>query len=267
MIWLPWNTSKRSEEVAWDQFGLLLFLFWIIYWSWSTYLVYPLRLLVVFMHETSHALAVAATGGHIHRIQIDAAESGVCVYSGGNGLLILNAGYLGSLCWGGIILMVGSRAGQGRLVSSLLGVGMMVIGVHWVRPVLSFGMVFTLLTGALLILSGWRFPTAINDVILRIIGLTSCMYAVLDIKSDVLDHPTLPSDAALLARLTGLPTLFWGAVWIVVAVASSFAFVMLAVQGASSRGADAVGAHLLDSGPRKTQSRWYSGHCGLLLAH
>ena len=53
-----------------------------------------------------------------------------------------------------------------------------------------------------------------------VLGLTSCLYAVLDIKSDVLDRPGLPSDAAMLTELTGLPTLFWGVLWITLALAA-----------------------------------------------
>jgi len=41
---------------------------------------------------------------------------------------------------------------------------------------------------------------------------------VLDIKSDVLDRPYLPSDAAMLAEATGIPTVFWGMLWIGVAL-------------------------------------------------
>jgi hypothetical protein len=48
--------------------------------------------------------------------------------------------------------------------------------------------------------------------------MTSCLYAVLDIKSDVLDRPHLPSDAAMLAEATGIPTVFWGILWIGVAL-------------------------------------------------
>ena len=50
------------------------------------------------------------------------------------------------------------------------------------------------------------------------VGLTSCMYAVMDIKSDVLDRPRMTSDAVMLAELTGVPSLIWGALWIGIAL-------------------------------------------------
>ena len=42
-----------------------------------------------------------------------------------------------------------------------------------------------------------------NRRLVLVLGMTSCLYAVLDIKSDVLDRPNLPSDAAMLAEATG----------------------------------------------------------------
>jgi hypothetical protein len=60
----------------------------------------------------------------------------------------------------------------------------------------------------------WLERTAANRAILVVLGLTSCLYAILDIKSDVLDRPHLPSDAHMLAELTGVPTVAWGVIWI-----------------------------------------------------
>jgi hypothetical protein len=51
-----------------------------------------------------------------------------------------------------------------------------------------------------------------------VLGLTSTLYAILDIKSDVLDRPHLPSDAAMLAEMTGIPTAAWGILWIAIAL-------------------------------------------------
>jgi hypothetical protein len=52
------------------------------------------------------------------------------------------------------------------------------------------------------------------------LGLTSALYAILDIKSDVLDRPELPSDAHMLAEVTGIgTTTMWGVLWISIAIA------------------------------------------------
>ena len=76
--------------------------------------------------------------------------------------------------------------------------------------------------------AGLWLPEDINDFTLRLIGLTSCLYAVLDIKSDILDRPQIRSDAYMLGEQTGLPTLFWGVLWIAVAVVASLFFLLIA---------------------------------------
>jgi hypothetical protein len=70
---------------------------------------------------------------------------------------------------------------------------------------------------------GARYVPAIwNRRVLLTLGLTSCLYAILDIKSDVLERPELRSDARMLAEVTGVPTVFWGFAWIGIALFISF---------------------------------------------
>jgi hypothetical protein len=57
-----------------------------------------------------------------------------------------------------------------------------------------------------------------NRLLLLGLGLTSTLYAILDIKSDIISRPELRSDAAMLAEMTGIPTIFWGFLWIALAL-------------------------------------------------
>lgn len=210
----------------------LLALFVAVWLLWSTWLVYPLKILVVFFHELSHGLAAILTGGSIDRIEVVAGQGGVCWTVGGNRFWILTAGYLGSLLCGGVILVTAARTRFDRQIVALLGATLVVVALLWVRPLLSFGMAFALLVGLALLAAAAYLPDAANDYLLKAIGLVSVLYAVLDIRDDVLRRPhLLESDAAQLARLTGLPTLFWGALWIVIALAGAAFFLLLAGSG------------------------------------
>jgi hypothetical protein len=67
-------------------------------------------------------------------------------------------------------------------------------------------------------------PNAFSDVFLKFLGLTSCLYVVLDIKSDLIDRaffafPGAVSDAQNLAAMTGIPAIIWGVAWFLVACA------------------------------------------------
>lgn len=197
---------------------------------WNTWFIYPLRLLVVFFHELSHGLAAVLTGGRIVQIQLVAQEGGVCITQGGIRFMILTAGYLGSLVWGGAILLVAARTRRDREACIALGALLLLVALLWVRPVFSFGFGFALIIGLLLVAAGWKLSEGVCDFVLKLIGLTSILYVPLDIASDTLARSYLPSDARMLAEATGVPTVIWGGLWILLALAAGLYFLMLAVR-------------------------------------
>lgn len=207
--------------------GLVTFIAIIIV-LWNTWAVYPLRLLVVFFHELSHGLAALATGGSIVEIQMSAQEGGHCVTRGGSRFLTISAGYLGSLLWGGLILLIATRTKASQIGIEVLGALLLLVTVIWVRPVIGFGFGFGLVTGLVLVASAYLFRPIVHETMMTAIGLTSCMYAVLDIKSDVLDRPEAVSDAVLLANETGIPAWAWGVSWFAISILLAVRFILVA---------------------------------------
>lgn len=208
-------TRRRLRFLA--GFAAYFAALWLL---WGTPVVYPLKIFVVLLHELSHGAMALATGGSIERIVLTQDEGGLCVCPGGNAFLTLSAGYLGSLAWGGLLLTA-ARAPRRwlRALVAALGTALLGLTLLYVRSV--FGVLFGLGFGAaLLAASRFLSPTA-NASVLTALGLTSCLYAVLDIKSDILERPELQSDAHMLAELTGMPTLLWGVLWIATALAAS----------------------------------------------
>jgi hypothetical protein len=183
---------------------------------WDTPVVYPLKVLVVLLHEISHGLAAVATGGAIERIELSANEGGVCVTRGGSRFLILGAGYLGSLLWGALFLVLGARTRLDRPVLAVLGFGLLAVTIVYVRSL--FGFTYGVLAGAALVAVAVALPAAVSDALLRLLGVVSCLYVVRDIASDLLLRDIPGSDANALASLTGIPGVVWGGVWIVAAV-------------------------------------------------
>jgi hypothetical protein len=187
---------------------------------WNTPVVYPVQVFVVFLHEISHGIAAVATGGSIQRITLNPRLGGACYCPGGNAFLTLSAGYLGSVLWGGAIFEAGRKAGpRAPAITAGIGGAVVLLTLLFVRS--AFGLLFGLLFGLFLVVVARRLSREANGTLLAGLGLTSCLYAVLDIKSDVIDRPHLPSDAHMLSQLTGVPTVMWGVVWITVAVAAS----------------------------------------------
>jgi hypothetical protein len=220
--------AKLFENVNWRVLATLGGLMVPVALLWNTWAVYPLKILVVFFHELSHGLAAVVTGGSIVRIEVVAQEGGLCITRGGSRFVTLTAGYLGSLVWGGAILLLSARTRLDRGVSIALGCILVAVSLLLVRPAFGFGFLFGLGSGAVLIAFGLLLPEAVNDYLLRVVGLTSCLYAVLDIKSDIIDRPQVRSDAVMLAEATGVPSTVWGVIWIAVAIVVAAYFLLVA---------------------------------------
>jgi hypothetical protein len=218
------------QNTDWRELGLLLLFLVLILLLWNTWTVYPLKILVVFFHELSHAIAAFVTGGSVVEIRIEAQEGGMCVVRGGNNFLLTSAGYLGSLCWGGVLLLLARRAPRARVVAASLGMLLVAVSLLFIRPLIGFGFLFALVSGAVIAVLALRLPPWVSAVFLKIAGLTSCLYALLDIKADIIDHPLLPTDAQLLAQATGIPALLWGLIWLGIALPVTGAFLLAATR-------------------------------------
>jgi len=204
------------------EFILGYALFFVALWLlWNTPLVYPVKIFVVLLHETSHAAMAVATGGTIDRIVLDPRQGGACYCPGGNAFLTLSAGYLGSLLWGGL-MFTAARAKRVRAewVTGAIGALVVALSLLYVRT--TFGIVFGVLFGAAMVFVARKATRTLNRTLLLALGLTSALYAILDIKSDILDRPGLESDASMLAQITGVPTVVWGVLWITAALGFSF---------------------------------------------
>jgi len=184
---------------------------------WGTFVVYPFRLFVVFLHEISHGLAAVATGGAIVSIGLSFDEGGVCRTRGGWPFLILNAGYLGSLLWGALFLLLGGRRARARSAVGVVGLFTLAVTLVYVRT--WFGFLYGLATGLVLLAVATKLKPAVSETLLAAIGATSVLYAIWDIASDVLVRNSGESDAAALARLTGVPAILWGVAWAAVSIA------------------------------------------------
>jgi hypothetical protein len=206
------KTRRRLGFLA--GFTLYFSLLWTF---WETPVVYPLKIFVVLLHELSHAVAAWATGGSVGYIELDPRQGGATWITGGLPFFTLSAGYLGSLLWGvGLVRAAYWKKLRAWAMTALIGASVLVLTALFVRN--GFGIAFGILFGLAMIGSAWQISDLWNRRLVLVLGMTSCLYAVLDIKSDVLDRPQLPSDAAMLGEMTGIPTLVWGVLWIGIAL-------------------------------------------------
>ena len=202
------------------QIFYLVILLGLIFYFWNHTILYPFKLLVVFFHETSHALATIVTGGKVKDFVVIQQQGGYVLSDGGNRFIILNSGYLGSLLWGLLIYTVAIKNKFNKVLMIGLGIIIGLITIVFVKNL--FAVLFGLVLTAVMILIGKYVPDRINNFILRLIGLTSMVYVPLDIFSDTIYHARSKSDATLLADEFGGPTLLWGGLWLIICIVVLF---------------------------------------------
>src|SRR6185503_702607 len=119
-------------------------------------LTYPFRIFVTFIHEGGHAIAALLTGNSVASLSVAPNASGE-TYSTSGGLisqvLISSAGYVGSMAFGALLLILIRKAVAARIV--LVSCGVLIFGLTIIfglfKPIFSMsawsGIPFTLFAG------------------------------------------------------------------------------------------------------------------------
>jgi hypothetical protein len=219
---------------------ILAALFIAVWIGWDTPLVYPIKIFVVFLHELGHALAALLTGGQVVSIQIFPDEGGLTATRGGWPLVILSAGYVGSLLLGGVLLYLSSRRIRTRWLLVALGALLALSTVLFLRNV--FAILYGLLAAAALFFCAYRFAPEVNLYVIRFIAVASCLYALLDMRSDLFTSTPaaagVVTDAVALSQLTGIPALVWSVLWLVISLIAAGYFFMASIRRGPQKRSD-----------------------------
>ncbi len=192
-------------------------------------LFYPFRLFNTFVHELSHGLAAVATGGTFHRFVVNADFTGTAWSAGGIHWMVISAGYVGSAVAGGLLTLLSAWRFPARKVLVGLGIALGLLCLVFVRNV--FGIVSGLVLAGILCWAGRLVQPRWADRVLLLLAV-QMMLNGLDSLFDLVQISSAThgavSDAALMARATGVPALFWALLWSVLAIAILYGSLRLA---------------------------------------
>lgn len=205
-------------------------------WFWHAPFLRPLKLLLVMMHETGHALASLAVGGRVDRVHVALDESGACLSALPAGawraIVVYSAGYLGSAVAGALLLIAVFRFGFERAVLVLLATWQVAMALLYAGD--AFTLLYCAATAAVLGAAARWLPSGVVRAIVVGIASFSALYALLDLRDDLWNGAVrAQSDAQLLAQITWVPALVWAGIWSLGAVA--ILAIALAVAAASPR--------------------------------
>lgn len=185
---------------------------------WDTFLIFPVKLFTVLIHEMSHGLTAIFSGGSVVSLDFGFDLSGRCVTTGGSPVLIASAGYLGSFIFGALLFYSAYDRKNGIWITSITATIMILFSVNFIgNTTLAF---IALVYPAVLIISPRYFHPTLNSYLLKIFGMVSCIYVLFDIRSDIFSSSVNQSDAQALADITSVPAAVWGGLWLVVSAVS-----------------------------------------------
>ncbi len=147
--------------------------------SFGNLVLYPVTLLVTFLHEFGHALGAILSGGSVERMQINADGSGYTVTRGGSQALVLMGGYLGSAILGNVMFYIGAKHRsftQATLIT--LACLMALAGIVWFETFSSTGLLF----GFAMLLFFIARGTNWDQDVLMFLGLAAVLYIIQDFR-------------------------------------------------------------------------------------
>ncbi|MEP6911905.1 MAG: M50 family metallopeptidase [bacterium] len=229
----------RISQEARPQAKILLFaaaisiVLWFI--PFAELLTYPFRIFVTFIHEGGHAIAALLTGNSVESLSIATNASGETYTTQGgtiSQMFVASAGYLSSMTFGAVLLVLIRKAVAARVV--LIGSAVLILTLTLIygvfKPVLSgvawSGIPFTLLAGTSLVVgliliakyAGGRLAT----FFVSFLAVQCILNALLDLKTvfflSTPFAPSVPTDAVNMANATGIPALAWAIIWIGIAL-------------------------------------------------
>lgn len=177
--------------------------------SLGALVLYPVTLLVTFLHEFGHALGAILTGGTVEAMQINPDGSGYTVSRGGSAAIVLMGGYLGSAMLGNLLFRIGVKyrsLTQTTLI--VLAVLMALAGVVWFESFQSTAILVVFSVALLLIAK----KTDWDQDVLIFLGLAAVLYIIQDFNVGP------KSDLAQYGQVVGIfPADVWMVIWLVLA--------------------------------------------------
>jgi len=198
---------------------------------YAEFLTYPFRIFVTFIHEGGHALAALLTGNSVASLSVATNASGETYTSQGgliSQLLISSAGYLGSMAFGALLLVLIRKHVKARFI--LLCCGVLIFGLTMIYGLFKplfwtnawSGIPFTLLAGGLisvgLVLMARFASVRVATFFVSFLAVQCVLNALFDLKTVFFLSspfgPAIPTDAVNMAQATHIPAIFWTVLWI-----------------------------------------------------
>lgn len=216
---------------------------------WNTVVIKPLKLFAVFLHELGHSLMAVVFGYGITGLRINLDESGYALTLPKNdfsAFLIANGGYLGSVLFAILILML-KRTSFKKFLLGAAAILLLGVSIAYGKSV--FTIVYSAVFAGVVLLLYMLHNEKLNDWVIDILGIASAAYAVYDTFVDTIllqlnlrlhliqgwgtARPV--TDAVQLEQMTHIPAMVWGILWLAIALLAVYAVIVKSKPSAGRR--------------------------------
>lgn len=198
---------------------------------WNTYIVKPIKIVAMFVHEVGHFLMTFVFQDKLFRITLSefGHKSGVNAKWFAS-FMIANGGYILSLLFAIFILKM-KDVNQKRRAMGIISAVILVSVLYIEKVPASFLyiIIFSVTIMVAYILNNDKIFEWLNDII-GISAIAYCIYETfmkdilpkISSKIDILrgfsQNVTYNTDAETLHKITGIPAVIWGILWLVIAI-------------------------------------------------
>ncbi len=189
-------------------------------------ILYPITLLVTYLHEFGHALGAILTGGSVQALQINDDGSGFTRTVGGSRGVILMGGYIGSAILGNLLFYIGARKPKvAHITLYVLGSLMLISAIFWFNSLFTTGLLILFAFVLFFIASKTKF----EPEVLMFLGLASIIYIVQDFNVGPSSDLKAYADLFVI-----IPTVVWMYIWLGIVLLLCFANFRLIFKGRRS---------------------------------
>ena len=230
--------DARPQVKALLAAAALSLVLWFVPYAWTV--TYPFQLFVTFIHEGGHALAAVLTGNSVQSLSVALDTSGLTetlIPQGGffSRLLISSAGYIGAISFGALLLWLVRMRVKAKAV--LAGSAVIIAGLTaifgFLVPLTNFSFSpFTVVAGAAItvgLLAAAKYASRpVASFLVSFLAVQCVLNALFNLRDlfALSVNTDARTDAANMAALTGIPSIFWAIFWIII----SFVILSLALR-------------------------------------
>ncbi len=158
---------------------LIIFYFALKYFvPFGNYIIYPINLLVTFMHEFGHAFFAIITGGNVEALQVNSDWSWITTTSWWMRIFVLMWGYIGSALFWNVLLRIWLKDTKNiseKILYSLAWI-LILVSLLWFSSIIS-SIILVILAWWLVILAKY---THYDKIVLQFLWVTSLLFIIED---------------------------------------------------------------------------------------